>query len=188
MPRHHKKSTATQAQPEVADYVRNPLTQNWILVDGPTYTKLILTGQVSRSNLRRLPRTSRPVPQARDYPRLNHRQAEQHLAEMAQLPLNPRSHTKPGRGGKTRGWGKVKPSRGTARRELYEQCGRRCFFKPNETTPGQSGYPICPKLSGKHPNCQLDCRGIQTARQYAIRFDPQMAQQIYQVQQGTQCR
>lgn len=168
-------------------YVRNPLTSHWILVDGPTYQRLIQTRQVSRSKLRALPITIRPVPQARSYPVLGDVETEHHLQEMAQLPLNPGSHTQPGRGGKTRGWGKVKPSRGTARRELYQKCGRRCFFKPNDTTPGKSGYPICPKLSGNHPKCQLDCRGIQTARQYASRFDPKMAQQIYQVQQDTQC-
>lgn len=172
-----------------ADYIRNPLTGNWILVDGPTYTRLLRTGQISLSKLSRLLVTTRPVPKAREYPQLSNRETKRHLQEISQLPLNPESHSKTGQGGKTKGWSEVKPSRGRERSELYQECGRRCFFKPNKASPGKSGYPICPRISERKPlQCQLDCRGIQSARQYAARFDPEMAKQIHQIQKNTKCR
>jgi hypothetical protein len=174
----------------LANYIRNPFGNRWIRVDGPTYQKLIEHGRISRRKLQRLPVTQRPVPKARDYPKLSNSESRKHLQEISNLPIDQSSFTKPGRGGKTRGWGKVKPRRGRERRELYNICGRSCFFQPDAATPGKSGYPVCRSLHhvrSTNKSCQLDCRGIQTAKQYATRFNPELAQRISWVQDTVRC-
>lgn len=169
-----------------ADYVRNPIGERWIRVEGPTYRRLIKDGLFTQKHLQQLPVTRRDQPKAKNYPKLSDRASRQHLREISSLPIDQHGYS-----GSGRGWGKVKPKRGRERRVLYETCGRRCFFQPDSTTPGKSGYPVCRslgKVRPKDPQCQLDCRGIQTARQYATRFDPILAQRIQLVQDNTRCK
>jgi len=82
------------------------------------------------------------------------------------------SHTREGRGIRTRGWAAAAPQRGKERRELYEKCGAKCFLEPNPEDPGKSGFPICAALR-ENQGCKVDCRGVTSAfvraRQYRQR-------------------
>ena len=63
------------------------------------------------------------------------------------------------RGSVTRGWAEDAPKRGYPRHLLKEQCGDKCFLMP-ETEK----FPICPKCIGKKCSCQIDCRGLYSAK------------------------
>jgi hypothetical protein len=64
-----------------------------------------------------------------------------------------------GRGSTTKGWGAEAPRRGTARHELYQKCGSKCFLNPKEEK-----FPICSK------SCDIDCRGVHAAYQRARQY------------------
>lgn len=75
-----------------------------------------------------------------------------------------------GRGCHTRGWGKQKPNRGTARNVLYKKCGSKCFM-----VPGQKKFPVCAKCSARgRCSCRVDCKGLAAAyiraRQHRKRY------------------
>ena len=64
----------------------------------------------------------------------------------------------------TRGWGAVFPTVGPQRRRVYSECGQDCFLLPNPHKPGASKFPICPKCLGDSCACQIDCRGVVSAK------------------------
>ncbi len=59
----------------------------------------------------------------------------------------------------TGGWSDDAPKRGTERHLLKEQCGDKCFLLPQTES-----FPICPKCRNGRCICQLDCRGLRSAK------------------------
>lgn len=88
-----------------------------------------------------------------------------------------------GRGSPTRGWRAAAPQKGNERKKLYKKCGEACFLEPDESTPGQSGFPICAALREKQ-GCKIDCRGLMAAkiraRQYKHKKVADFAEKLYQ--------
>jgi len=58
-----------------------------------------------------------------------------------------------------RGWGKVKPGSINRRRALRDECGAKCFLKPEEHK-----FPICRGLEHSKSKCIMDCRGVLAAK------------------------
>lgn len=75
-----------------------------------------------------------------------------------------------GRGSRTRGWGAVFPRRGPERREVYKNCGSKCFLIPNHARPGQSKFPICPKCLNGKCQCRVACTGLAAAKSRAGQY------------------
>jgi len=58
-----------------------------------------------------------------------------------------------------KGWGKVKPGSINRRRALRDECGDRCFLKPEEHK-----FPVCRGLEHSKSKCIMDCRGVLAAK------------------------
>jgi len=71
-----------------------------------------------------------------------------------------------GQGSRTRGWSAVAPQKGTERNRLIDQCGDKCFLKPDS-----KGFPICPKCMEDECECEIDCRGLMAAKVRARQWD-----------------
>ena len=165
----------------------NPLTGRSILVNGPTFERLLNLGynyhkasntmRKSRGSTARVGRRASPQKQ---------RASQKHLTpsfvhEIEEMGVRkPRSlattlkwthepakvarlkqqmqHPTEGRGSRTRGWRADSPRRGTERHLLKAKCGSKCFLAPDS-----EGFPICPKCLGKRCVCRADCRGLLAA-------------------------
>jgi len=58
-----------------------------------------------------------------------------------------------------KGWGKVKPGSINRRRSLRDECGAKCFLKPEEHK-----FPVCRGLEHSKSKCIMDCRGVLAAK------------------------
>lgn len=127
-----------------SDMILNPKTNRYILVNGPTYQKLIKEGYYLNNKSRIYKK--RPSRQYKDV-------LDTNIENIQQMKVAYNVRDRKGRGIMTKGWGKVAPKRGKERNELYKQCGKKCFLKADTLS-----FPICP-LS----KCEIDCRGVQAA-------------------------
>lgn len=132
----------------------SPKTSKRIIVNGPTYNKLLTTKYAQA--VKAAPRTTLI------------RQSRQHqtgkVPKTITLQKSPLRKTS-GRGSKTKGWKDAAPERGAERAALKHKCGKECFLKPDS-----NGFPICAALrSGK--GCKVDCRGIIAAKVRSGQWD-----------------
>ena len=126
--------------------IKNPKTGRRIIVNGPTYQKLMRDGyHLTKQDIRYHKKPSR---QYQD--KLDTDTQSQHRMKVGYYL---KKKDRKGRGIMTRGWGKVAPKKGRERTELYEKCGKRCFLKADTLS-----FPICPKNK-----CEIDCRGLTAA-------------------------
>jgi hypothetical protein len=155
------------------EYVKNPETNRYIKVGGPTYQKL-----KDIYHLQTAEKYKKPAPSQRH---ASHVISEETVQEMLKMPVHQYDleasvpyTTRPslvrnlqaqipkkseGRGSRTRGWSADAPQRGLDRQFLRDQCGNKCFLIP-ETY----GFPICPRCVDGHCKCQIDCRGLAAAK------------------------
>jgi hypothetical protein len=132
------------------EYVKNPETNRYIKVNGPTYQKL-----KDKYHLQIAERYRKPAPSQKHTNRMI---TEETIQEMLKMPTRPQAQSD-GRGSRTRGWSADAPQRGLDRQFLRDQCGNKCFLIP-ETY----GFPICPRCVDGHCKCQIDCRGLAAAK------------------------
>ena len=137
-------------------YVVNPKTGRHIKVGGPTYSKLVDIYQLESA-----PNIMKSAPKAK-YP--SQPVPKKHMQAMSQMPLHQYQQST-GKGKHTRGWGEVAPKRGQQRHLLKEKCGDKCFLMPE-----QEAFPICPKCSNQGCQCQIDCRGLTSAKIRAAQY------------------
>ena len=123
-----------------AQKITNPKTGRPILVNGPTYQKLLKQGY----NLKSKPKHLGKKPQKRFSDSTSN-----NLSKTINMKVGAINKT----GNRTRGWGEVAPKRGRPRNLLYDKCGDRCFLKPDTLS-----FPICPS-----DRCEIDCRGVESA-------------------------
>ena len=133
-------------------FIISPKTKREILVDGPAYQKL--NQDISLSNLKQFTKT---------HPRRNKKLTDtisnQEVKKISAMHINRKEISGDGRGIHTRGWDKVKPKLTTERRLLKSKCGNACFLYPQE-----NGFPICPKCKNGRCKCEIDCRGLLSAK------------------------
>jgi len=129
------------------EYVKNPETNRYIKVDGPTYQRL-----KDQYHLQTSKRYTKPAPSQRHSMQTI---SDQQIKAMLSMPVVPSE----GRGSRTRGWSLDAPQRGLDRHLLRDKCGDRCFLIP-ET----EGFPICPRCVEGQCQCQIDCRGVAAAK------------------------
>ena len=118
----------------------NPETARPILINGPTYQKLIEKGY--KLNKNKKIRGKIPKKQYSDKP--NHK-----LSDILSMSSGKMNST----GNRTSGWGDDAPKKGQDRKRLHRKCGNKCFLRPESLN-----FPICPKNK-----CEIDCRGVSSA-------------------------
>lgn len=132
----------------------SPKTQKRIIVNGPTYQKLLTTKYADA--VKKAPRSA--------LIRSSHQHQTGKVPKSITLPKSPLKRAS-GSGSKTKGWKDAAPARGAERSALKHKCGRECFLKPDS-----NGFPICAALkSGK--GCKVDCRGIIAAKVRSGQWD-----------------
>lgn len=68
-------------------------------------------------------------------------------------------------------WAKSQPRTVGEKRALYDRCGDVCFLAPNRDDPGNSRFPICPKLRTTGGKCAIDRRGFRAAKVRAHQYE-----------------
>ena len=132
----------------------SPKTSKRIIVNGPTYNKLLTTKYAQA--VKSAPRTT--------LIRKSHQHHTGKVPKDITLPKSPLRQATC-RGSKTKGWKDAAPERGAERSALKHKCGNDCFLKPDS-----NGFPICAALrSGK--GCKADCRGIIAAKVRSGQWD-----------------
>ncbi len=66
--------------------------------------------------------------------------------------------TKKRRKNPMKGWKKSGPRPGKARKKLLQNCGRKCFLKPESLK-----FPVCKACGQSFCSCRYDCRGLLAA-------------------------
>lgn len=98
-------------------------------------------------------------------------------------------------------WSQVAPRSPKERRLLYETCGRQCFLLPDDENPGQSRFPVCPKIDPSFPSlsssaqrrtvksCGIDPQGLRSANKRAQQYYgdfPKFLKKIQKVQDAVE--
>jgi hypothetical protein len=159
--------------PDKVEYVVNPQTNKYIKVNGPTYNKL--KDQYTFKKSERVLRTP-PKPRLEDTPI-----SPKRLREISEMKMHSPSmkktltsttqpyllkklaqqlpKEKEGRGSRTRGWAAASPKKGSDRHMLKEQCGNKCFLKPED-----EAFPICARCVNGKCDCKVDPRAMISAK------------------------
>ena len=142
-----------QGAPKINDkFIINPITKRQILVNGPVYTSLLEKGY-NLSNIKTFNRTH-----PRRAHELRHPMTNKEFKEIKSMPYSNKLEGE-GRGIRTRGWDEIAPKLVSERRQLKKKCGDKCFLYPEH-----NAFPICPKCRNNKCKCEIDCRGVVTAK------------------------
>ena len=109
----------------------------------------------------RLPKDVSVAPASRLTKILKHTH-EPHLRRILKKELKNKSK---GQGSRTRGWAADAPQDGRPRETLLKKCGKKCFLVPKH-----KAFPVCAKCSKGKCDCQLDCRGVVSAKVRARQY------------------
>lgn len=75
------------------------------------------------------------------------------------------------KGNRSKGWKRVSPKSKSEHQQLYQKCRNKCYLIPPDK------FPICAKCQLQKCNCQIDCRGLNSAK---IRAHQWKYDQLYQ--------
>ena len=116
--------------------VKNPETDRWISIGGPTYNDLVSRGVVIKSQKIKETRAFQPKSSDEYY---TPRQFKQYPVDRGVVS-----------------WGLKKPEKVGQMKKIYEECGDSCFlYRKNK----ELKFPIC----NKELPCTYNCKGLKAA-------------------------
>jgi hypothetical protein len=138
----------------------NPDSNRKITVGGTVYKKLVEEGKLQKHSAGRPSRKSSRSPRKssrspRKSSRSPRKSSRSPRKSSRKSPRSPRKLT-------SKGWKQASPQRGTPRKKLLEECGKKCFLIPDKKK-----FPICKKCSRGKCDCKPDCRAILSAKRRA---------------------
>lgn len=129
--------------------VKNPETDRWIKIGGPTFNDLVKSGyskeELMEGSVREV--MSYQAPQTEEF-------KDSHVDDLLSLSTDYTDYESA-----SAGWSDVAPGDKNERRRLLNRCGKGCFLKPDSL-----GFPICRKCKKNSCDCVQDCRGILAAK------------------------
>ena len=133
-------------------FIISPKTNRPILVNGPAFHNLEKT-----INLKSIKQFTKTHP--RRNKKLTSTMSQENIKKISSMSINKKEISGDGRGIHTRGWADVKPNLISERKIIKAKCGDSCFLYPEK-----NAFPICPKCVNGKCKCEVDCRGLLSAK------------------------